>query len=55
MNRGVGHDTAQIWHRYGYGVGWQLQLRFDPLPGNLYMLVQPLKKTNQTNKNPGES
>ena len=23
-------DAAQIWHCYGCGVGWQLQVQFDP-------------------------
>ena len=23
-------DMAQIWHCCGYGVGWQLQLQFNP-------------------------
>ena len=35
-------DKAQIWHDCGCGVGWQLQLQFDPWPGNLHMpQVQP--------------
>ena len=23
-------DVAWVWHHCGYGVSWQLQLRFDP-------------------------
>ena len=23
-------DEARIWHGCGYGIGWQLQLQFDP-------------------------
>ena len=35
-------DVAQIWHCLG--AGQQLQLQFNPWPGNLHMpLVQPLK------------
>ena len=30
-------DVAQIWHCYGCGLDWQLQLQFDPLPGNFHM------------------
>ena len=31
-------DVAQIWLCCVYGIGWQLQLRFDPQPGNFHML-----------------
>ena len=35
-------DVAQIWHCYGCGVGWQLQLQFNPSPVNFHMSqVQP--------------
>ena len=35
-------DSAQIWCCCGRGVGWQLQLQFNPYPGNFHMLqVQP--------------
>ena len=35
-------DVAQIWHFCGCGVEWQLQLLFDPWPGNFHMLqLQP--------------
>ena len=38
-------DVAGIPHCCGCGVGWQLQLRFDPYLGNLHMSrVQPQKK-----------
>ena len=38
-------DRAQIRCCCGYGLGWQLQLWFDPWPGNFHMLhVRPLKK-----------
>ena len=38
-------DMAQIWCCYGYGIGWRVQLQFDPQPGNLHELwVWPLKK-----------
>ena len=30
-------DVARILHCCGCGVGWQLQLRFDPLPGTFHM------------------
>ena len=31
-----------IPHCYGCGVGWHLQLRFDPWPGNFHLVqVQP--------------
>ena len=30
--------AAQISSCCGYGVGWQLQLQFDPQPGDLHML-----------------
>ena len=37
MNCGVG-----LWHCCSCGVGWQLQLQFNPLPGNFRMpQVQP--------------
>ena len=40
-------DLASIWHCCGHGVGWQLHLRFTPLPGNFHMLqVRPLKKNS---------
>ena len=42
--------VAWIWHGCGSGVGQQLQLWFDPWPGNLHMLwVWPYedKKTKQ--------
>ena len=29
---------ARILRGCGCGIGWQLQLQFDPLPGNLHML-----------------
>ena len=36
------------------GVGWQLELLFDPYPGNFQMpWVRPLKKTNKK-RNRGE-
>ena len=31
-------DAPQILHYCGCGVGWQMQLQFDPLPGNFYKL-----------------
>ena len=35
-------DAAQIWCCCGCGIGQQLQLQFDPLPGNCHMpQVQP--------------
>ena len=35
-------DAAHIWHCCGLGAGQQLQLQFDPQPGNLHMpWVQP--------------
>ena len=35
-------DAAWIWHCCGCGVGWWLQLQFDPQPGKLHMpWVQP--------------
>ena len=35
-------DVAQISHCCGCGVGQQLQLQFDPLPGNIHILrLQP--------------
>ena len=35
-------DAAQIWHCCGYDVGLQLQLQFNPWPGNSHMpQVQP--------------
>ena len=30
-------DMAWIWHCYGCGIGWRLQLRFDPQPRSLHM------------------
>ena len=35
---------ARIWHCWGSGVGQQLQLRFDPYPGNFHMLWVQLQK-----------
>ena len=35
----------QMWLGSGCGVGWQLQLPFNPQPGNFHIpQVQPLKK-----------
>ena len=34
-------DAAQIW--YGGGVGWQLQLQFNPQPGNFHMSLKRKK------------
>ena len=35
-------DAARIPCGYDCGTGWQLQLQFDPSPGNFHMLqVQP--------------
>ena len=43
-------DVAWILRYCGSGVGWQLQLGFDPKPGNFHMLrVWPLKKKKKKN------
>ena len=31
-------EMARIWHGCGCGIDQQLQLQFDPYPGNLHML-----------------
>ena len=42
---------AHIPRCYGCGIGQQLQLPFDPSPGNLHMwLVQPKKKKEKKKK-----
>ena len=42
-------DVAKIWRCCGCDVGQQLQLQFDPWPGNLCMLqVWPLKRKKNT-------
>ena len=45
-------DVARIWRWCGCGAGQQLQLRFNPQPGNLHVpRCGPKKtKTKQTNK-----
>ena len=41
-------DAAQIWHCCGYGAGQQLQLQFDPYPGNFHNAMDmTLKKQKQ--------
>ena len=44
---------AQILHCSGCGVGWQVQLPFDPQPGNFRML-QEWPQKGQKDKIPGE-
>ena len=39
---------ARIQHCCGCGIGWQLQLQFNPQPGNLHMPRVALKKQNKT-------
>ena len=44
-------DSAQIQHCCGCGVGQQLQLLFDPWPGNFHMMwVQPWKDRRKKKK-----
>ena len=44
-------DAAQIWCYYGCGIGWQLQLQFDPLAWEPpYSAGVALKKTKDKNK-----
>ena len=42
---------AWIWCGRGGGVGQQLQLPFDPLPGNFHMLQVWPKKEKEKKKN----
>ena len=37
-------DMAGTWSYCGGGIGWQLQLQFDPQPGNVHMLQCGPKK-----------
>ena len=41
---------ARIWRCCGCGVGWQLWLQFDPLPGNFICLGCDPKKTKKKKK-----
>ena len=38
--------VARIWRCCGCGVGQQLQLQFNPWPGNLHVSSAALKKKN---------
>ena len=41
-------DTAQIWHFYGCGVGWQLEAPIQPLAWELpYAVGAALQKTKK--------
>ena len=42
-------DAAWIWSCYGYSIGWQLQLWFDPWPGNFHIpqMCLPSRKIRQ--------
>ena len=44
-------DVARICCSYGCGVGWQLQLQFEPQPGNFCVALKD-QKTTHTKKNP---
>ena len=45
-------DVARIPHYCGCGVGWRLQLRFNPLPGKPYAEGVALKKREKNKKPP---
>ena len=53
-NHEVANSIPGLAHCCGSGVGWQVQLRLDPLPGNLgweppYALSVALQKTKDKN------
>ena len=46
-------DSAQIQRCCGSGVGWRLQLRLDPYPGNLHMVRERQKDKKGQKKKKG--
>ena len=49
-------DEARIWCYYGYGIGQQLQLQFNPWPGSFQILTNmnlvKLQDTKLIHRNP---